>query len=222
MASFARALRLLDEVQNLEQLERFDGAKFSQALETTPAGEGFADLSGQLDEVRGLFEVVDRFAQKSMRIRLIHSGDALPQQFRTLLFSTITAYERDLPLLRGRVGGALSRIDRDTAAGVTDRVMDAAEQVLAARATLRQAVHEAAQRTAVAWLPTAQRKARDRAIADEERQNWGRARVDLERLAARGDAIEAGSFAERLAKIEAPPDQPEEEGADRFSLIEID
>jgi hypothetical protein len=224
MSAFAQARRVLDEVQHLAELEAFETARFAEALrdEASPAGEDLAALGNQLDEPRRLLEEVDRFAQKSMRIRLTSSTDALPQQFRTLLFSTIVSYQRDLPLLRGRVAAALGRIDRTTAAGVSERVMQAAEAVLAGRAALRQVVLELAQRIATAWLPTVQRTAGDRSQPEGERRRWGSARLDLERVAANGEAIEAGSFADRLKTIEPPPDEPEAPGPSRFSLLEID
>src|SRR5207247_2304556 len=114
------------------------------------------ELAAQLDGFRGLLGELDRFAQKSMRIHLTHSPDALPQQLRTLVQSTILSYEGDLPVLRARVAAAMARLDRAAATGVADRVIEAADQVLSTRARLRQAVLELAQSVATGWLPGAQ------------------------------------------------------------------
>ncbi len=222
--------RILDEIQSLAQLDAFDPASFFAAANDAapPAGARIADVGGELDGARGLLAEVDRFTQKAMRIRLNHLSDPLPPQLRTLLYSTIISYENDAALLRDRVAAMLGRIDPRVAAALTREVCDAAARVLELRAALRRGVLERARRHAAAWLPAARKAARDRTQADEERENWGRARVDLEQIAARAETIEAGSFAERLKKIEPPVqtnDEPPEEDdptSKRFSLLELD
>src|SRR6266568_6061002 len=101
MTQFPRALRILDEVQHLAQLDALEPAAFVAAIgdEAPPAGATLAELEGQIDAVRGLLDAIDRFAQKGMRIRLLHLADAVPQQLRTLLSSTLVSYERDPGLL---------------------------------------------------------------------------------------------------------------------------
>lgn len=224
MSALPRAVRLLDEVQNLAQVDGFDAAAFSDAVrrELGPPGATLAALADPLDGLRDLFAQIDLFAQKSMRIRLVLASDSLPPQLRTLVQTTIIAYERDLPLLRSRIATALSRIDPSRAGETTDRVLAAAEQVLAARATLRRGVMELAQVTAAAWLPVAQKAARDRSQPDTERERWKRARVDLEQIAAHGETLDSGTLAERLDRIPTPDDPPDEERPDRFSLLELD
>jgi hypothetical protein len=164
-----------------------------------------------------------------MRIRLSHLSDPLPQQLRTLLYSTIVSYEHDAPLLRDRVGPALARIDPRTAGPLTRQVCDAAASVLAMRAAMRRGVLEAARAHAAAWLPAARTASRDRTQADDEREAWSRTRVDLEQIATRAETIEAGSFADRLKRIAPPVEETtpsEEEEVDptskRFSLLELD
>ena len=215
---FPRAARVLDEVQNLAQLERFDPRAFAGAAEAElpAAGTSLDELGSQLDGMRAALDAIDRFAQKEMRIRLIRVD--LPPQLRTLFQTTIVSYERDLPLLRDRVAAAVARLG----AGPIDEVMQAAEQTLATRARLRLGLHQLAQSLAAAWLPVAERAARDRSQPDEQRDRWKRARVDLANLAARGEAIDAGTFAERLARIASPEDPPDEERPHRFELLEID
>jgi hypothetical protein len=177
--------------------------------------------------VRDLLGAIDRFARKAMLIRLNPVSDAVPQKLRTLLSATLVDYERDPGLLRERVASMLDRLDPSRTAALTDAVCDAAARVLAARATLRQGVFELVRSTAAAWLPGARRAARDRTRAEDERDGWARARVDLEQLAARGETVLAGSFAERLARVVPPADDPEAEPeadptAIRFSLLELD
>jgi hypothetical protein len=230
MSGIALALRILDEVQHLAQLDAFDPARFLLALEEASLGArpSLADVGGALDGARDLSSHIDRFAQKSMRIRLNHVGGAVPDKLRVLLQTTIVAYAEEPALLRARVGAVLGRADPAAAAALTDEICEAAARVLAARATLRQGVLELARRTAAALLPAARQAARDRTQDDEERGRWARARVDLERVAARGETIEAGAFGERLAKIEpvaaaAEAEEPEQDPTSvRFSLLELD
>ncbi len=225
---------MLDAVQHLAQLEAFDPALFLAALaeEVAPAGGTLADLGAHLDGARGLFAEIDRFAEKSMRIRLLQSTDGLPTQIRTLLYSTVVSYEREPGLLRTRVASITARLGSGGST-LTDQVMQAAERVLAARAVLRQGVVELARRIAATGLPEARRAARDRSLPDDERERWGRARVDLEQLAARGERLDAGTFVERLAQVtpsvavDAPATvgetgEPEDPIAKRFSLLELD
>jgi hypothetical protein len=224
--SFARARRLLDDVQTLAQLEAFAPAAVVAAAraEAPPAGTTLAELEAALDAVRAFLADVDRFAEKCMRVAL-HQIDVLPREPRALLAGTILAYAGDLALLRGRVAAILGRLDRAGAAKGTERILAMAEATLATRAELRQGILELARELAAAWLPAATKAARDRSQPDEERDRWARARVDLERLAARGETLEAGAFADRLAGIEPPAEEPEEEvdpAVKRFSLIEID
>ena len=215
---FPRAARILDEVQNLTQLDRFDPAAFIAAArgELGAPGSTLEQLGAQLDGVRGLLAEVDRFAQKEMRIRVIPLD--LPPQLRTLVHTTIVGYERDLALLRGRIAPALARLGSDA----VDAVMQAAEQTLATREPLRAGLLVLAQTSAAAWMPVADRAARDRSQPDEQRERWKRARVDLENLAARGETLDAGSFAERLQRIATPEDPPDEERPHRFELLELD
>ena len=236
------ALGILDEIQSLAQLDGFDPAAFVAALNDAapPAGVNLADVGGALDGARGLLGAIDRFTQKAMRIRLDHLNDPLPKQLRTLLYSTIVSYEHDPSLLHDRVGAMLGRIDPSSAADLTRQVCEGAASVLGLRAALRRGVVELAQRNASAWLPSARKAARDRSQADDQRESWSRARVDLERIAARGETIEAGSFSERLGRITPPPpsDEPasptspaspappdledEDPTSKRFSLLELD
>ena len=214
---------MLDEVQSLAELEAFDAQRFlRQAGEFGPA-ETLAVLGAQLDRLRALLDAVDRFAQKAMGIRLNQlAADPLPPQFRTLLKTTVVAYHGQTDLLRGRVAAALGRIDRQAAAGVTERVLDAAERVLSVHATLRSGVLGLAARVAGERAQVALKKGRDRALAD--RHDWRRALIDLQQVAAHPQRLETATFAERMKKIPEPEEEPETEAADekRFSLIEID
>lgn len=139
MGGSARALRHLDEIQSLAQLEALDPARFALAL------EGELELA----EVPRVLEEIDRFAQKSMRIRLSHSADGLPQKLRTLLQTTIVSYDGQPALLRERVTAILARLDPS----LIEPILDAAARVLAGRATLRQALLAWAERKAAPALP---------------------------------------------------------------------
>ena len=224
MTAFPRALRVLDEVQSPTQLERFDPATFLDAVraELAPPGTSLGDLEAQLEAVRDLFGHVDRFAQKAMRIRINPISDTMPQPLRTLIQTTIIAYEGNLGLLGARIAPALSRFDPRSGAETTERILEGGEQVLALRAAMRQGVAAIAQSAAAAWQPAALRAARDRSQPDDQRDRWKRARVDLEQIAGAGQAIEAGSFDERLKRITDAEEPPEEERPDRFSLLELD
>ncbi len=214
---------MLDEVQNLLQLEAFDAQRFlQQAGEMLPI-DTLEALGVQLDRLRSLLDAVDRFAQKAMAIRLNQlSADPLPPQLRTLLKTTVIGYHGQIDLLRGRVATALGRIDRATAASLTERVMDGAERVLSLHATLRGGLLELAVRTARERATLALHKGRDRTLPD--RVEWRRALIDLQQIAAHPQRLETGTFAERFKKIAPPEEEPEVEptGDKRFSLIEVD
>src|SRR5262250_251549 len=142
MSQHSRALRLLDAVQSLAQLDALDPTAFVAAVaeEAPAAAPRLADVGSALDAASAILAEIDRFIQKAMRIRLNHLSDPLPQQLRTLLYTTIAGYERDPALLRDRVAAALGRTNPSTAAALTREVFDAAERVLALRAALRRGV----------------------------------------------------------------------------------
>ncbi len=226
------ALRWLDQVQRLPQARAFDPRRVLDELErelTLPAGAPLDQLGDGLDTLASALVEIDRFAQRCARIYLAHALAATPAppQLYTLFATTVLSYADQLALLRQRVAGALVRIapEAATAARVTDAVVESLERVLADRAALRDGVLAIARRLAAAQLPSARGAARDRSLSDERRQQWGRARVDLEAIGERPETVAAGSFTERLQRMPSPPEEPEPEvepTKGRFSLIEID
>src|SRR5262249_34949472 len=147
----------------------------------------------------------------------------LPQQLRNLFQTTVLSYERDLPLLRQRAAASMARTDPSGASAAAEGIVEAARQVLAARARQRARVLALAPAVATAGLPAARKAAPDRAQPDGDRDRWKRAVVDLEALSSSGGAaLDAGSFAERLDRIASPEDPPEEEKPHRFELLELD
>ncbi len=226
MTAPLRALRQLDEVQHLRQLEGLDAEALFAGLAAEvaePAPTTLEELGRQLDALRDVLAAIDAFAQKAMGIRLTHvlAAAPLPPQLRTLLKSTVLSYQHDLPLLRSRVAAALGRVEPATGAAVTADVMDAADRVLALRTDLRARLFVVAQDVAAARLPAATQAARSRALAQPERQRWAQAAIDLEQLAATPALLAHGTSAERLGLIAPPPDDPEPEPT-RGSLLEID
>jgi len=220
-----RASRLLDEIQHLAALGTFAPAPFLDSLAAEVAALGvatFAELGDSLDRLRSVLGEVDRFAQKTMHIHLTQTpGAELPQQLRTLVSTTIVHYASSLPLLGERIGPTLRRQGGEATVG---RVLDAAAQVLAMRAELRTGVLALAKGFAQTKLPSVTQLARDRSLEARERERWGQARLDLEHIAAAGEAIDTGQFAERLLCIPPPPDEPEPDPlhSSRFALLEID
>ncbi len=221
-----RALRQLDEVQHLRQLEGFDAGPLFAALAAEVAESPAAtidELGQQLDALREVLLTIDGFAQKAMGIRLTHvlAAAPLPPQLRTLLKSTVLSYQHDLPLLRSRIAAALGRIDPATGAAVTADVMDSADRVLALRTDLRARLFVVAQDVAAARLPAATQASRSRAHAQPERQRWAQAAIDLEQLSTTPALLAHGTCAERLGLIAPPPDDPDPEPT-RGSLLELD
>jgi hypothetical protein len=99
----------------------------------------------------------------------------------------------------------------------------AAERVLADRALLGDGVLGIARQLAEARLPAVTAQARSRALDVQGRALWAKARVDLETLLASPGHLGTGRFADRVAKLPAPADDPEPvPDVSRFSLIEID
>lgn len=204
---------MLDQVQHVAQLERFDVAAFAAAAreELPAAGSTLDELGAQLDALRGLVMEVDRFTQKQLRLRLTATL-ALPRQLHALLHTTVIAYEGRLALLRERVGGALG--------ADVDRVMDMAAAALEVRAALRHELAALLPELAARWAPVVRRAIRDRSLADEIRARWKRAEVDLATPTLAN--LEAAPFAERLERIPTPDDPPDDERPHRFELIELD
>lgn len=208
-----RAARMLDQVQNVAGLERFDVAAFAAVAgeELPAAGTTLDELGAQLDALRGLVMEIDRFTQKSMRVRLTATLD-LPRQLHGLLHTTVISYEGRLELLRERLGPSLG--------GDVDRVMDMGAGVLATRAALRQEISGLFPELAARWAPVVRRAIRDRSLPDELRARWKRAEVDLATPTLAN--LEAAPFAQRLDQIPTPDDPPDDERPHRFELIEID
>lgn len=145
MSGFSRALRILDEVQNIAALESLDPDRFVDAIDDLPQTSRLA-RSDENGPASALLGEIDRFAAKCMRIRMDHLTCALPPKIRLLFSATIVAYEREPSLLRGRIAGILGRADPANAASLTDQICDAAVRVLATRQALRLRVIDRAQR----------------------------------------------------------------------------
>lgn len=223
-----RALSPLDAAHQLPSLLALDPARIAAELDAEAEAlphATLAELGGALDQLRDAIETVDRFTQKNLHVRLDHAlaDEPVQPQLRTLLTSTVTSYARDLPLLEQRVMAALTRATPKTAEAATARVVAAARAVLESRTTLHAAIFATTARRATEWLPGVLSAWRDPVLDAATRTEWGKARVDLERLAANGAYLMAGRFAERLVKTEAPPEEPRAEATgDRFALLEID
>jgi hypothetical protein len=163
MVGFVRALRLLDGVQHLAELDAFDPGLFIAALSEAPpsASANPGDVGGEQGGMPGLFDQIDRFAQKAMRIRLNHVSGAVPPKLATLFATTIVAYEDDPALLRARVFSMLGRVDRPSATALTDQICAAADKVLAVRASLRRGVAEMVKRLAADQSPATRQPPKD-------------------------------------------------------------
>jgi hypothetical protein len=211
-------------MQNLHELERLDATALLSQL-ATELGDGdqtLTCLAFQLDGLHQALKTIEEFAAKAMSIRLMHVlADApVPPQLRRLLSATVTSYANDLPLLRRRFGRALAE-------PVLDAVVQAAEQVLSLRQLLRSGVLALGQRVAQdqsVWLTKA---ARSRWLPDAERLRLRLARLDLEELSKNPARLAAERFEARLKALPPPQEEPEvqdpaDEQAQRFSLLEID
>jgi len=220
-----RALRLLDEIQQLDALEAFAPQKLFDALAAEVAelpGATTDDIGRALDALRALFSDVDRFAGKSVHIHIVQSFSTVPQQMRALLVGTLVNYASDVGLLDQRISPALLRAD--PSGDTRTRLLAVVERVLAVRAELREGVYALVGCYISTHLPAVQKAARDRSLEARERERWGQVRIDLEQLVAKPAALEANSSAERLLKIPPPADEPDPDPlqSSRFSLLDID
>ncbi|MCS6913071.1 MAG: hypothetical protein RMK29_21260 [Myxococcales bacterium] len=221
------ALALLDEVQHLFQLQAFQPGPFlaAAAQEAVPRQESLEAVAEVLDALRALLDAVDAFSRKAMGIRLTHllADSPAPPQLRTLVVHTVTAYAGNTDLLRRRLAATL-RMERAAAEALAEAVGAAADEVLALRCQLREGVLAIARQVAQQALPWIIRAGRDRWRPDAERDRLRRARVDLEQVSASPLRIAEASFDSRLRTCPLPDEEPEPEpqGPDRFSLIEID
>jgi hypothetical protein len=220
-----RALKILDELQQLAALEAFESPKFLDALAAEVAelpGVSLDEIGRSLDALRALFADVDRFTGKSVHIHIVQSFATVPQQMRALLVGTLVNYAADLALLDQRISPALLRADPsgDTRA----RLLAVAERVLAMRAELRAGIFALAGRYIAGQLPAVQKASRDRSLDARERERWGQLRIDLEQLTAKPITLEANTFAERMLKIPPPADEPDPDPlqSNRFAGLDID
>lgn len=131
------AQQLLDEVHRLAQLDAFDTSAYLARL-AAEIEESGADPAAAVDDA---LAGIDRFAERAMRVRLDHllaHDSSVPRQFRTYLATQVLDYTTDLPGLRGRVMQVVSRADPNGALDTANAVADAADEVFALRAALRQ------------------------------------------------------------------------------------
>jgi hypothetical protein len=217
-------LRVLDDVQHLRELQHFDAARFLVELEAELSGtsESLSQLGAQLDGLHQVLLTIEQFTTKAMGIHLTHvlATEPAPPQLRTLLSSTIVAYDGDMKLLR-------RRFERSVSPSLLESIIAAAESVLGARKRLRDGTLALGRKLAAAHAPWLKRAAANRTLDEPERLRLRLARVDLQQIEEQPERLTLDRFEARLKKLPPPEeeievDDNEDAKAQRFSLLEID
>lgn len=206
----ASAQQLLDRTQRLSHLDDFDIDAYADQLRSELAhlpASTLPELEARDDRLRAILGSFDAFAQKAMRIRLEHLAvdyPALTSQVRTLFATTVTSYVDSLERLRARVAGAVARQDPYRADATAYAVVNAAEQALALRGALGDAVLSIAVEQARAALPLVEERCRQRALDDDTRLKWTALRRDLELTIDDPLRIALQRFADRQKALLTP------------------
>jgi hypothetical protein len=214
----------LDRARTLVQLDTL--AAEPGAVAERLAAEVPADLEARDALIARALSEIDVVAVRAMKLRLEHAlaGEtSIGAPTRNVFAQTITAYARDLPLLAERARDVAARGRAAAPDHVAGLVVDAARAVLALRDALRAGILELVRTLATAAIPDADRRARDRTLADRDRTRWSAIRRDLEALVADPAALERAPMVARLAalpdQLDEPPAEPEVTFAD---MIELD
>ena len=225
------ALRMLDDVQRLPELEALDAARFAEALAADLADEAapatVAAVGAELDRLRDALAAIDRFTSKAMRIHLLHGLAHLPvpPQLHTLLVTTIVSYADDTRRLRQRLRATIGRSDERAAEEIAGIAGEAADRVLGQRRSLRAGVLTLAQSIAKTRATLARATLQDRSLDDKSRRGWRQALADLDLLVESSARLDENTHAQRLAALPEPePEAPREDPVlnSRFEGLEID
>lgn len=228
--SLTSVLQLLDDVQDRSQVEKFSPDSFASLVDEAVAGIGeierLSELSGVLDELRGLFPAIEAFTTKCFRIRLAHALAELPipAQFRNYLAAQGTSYASDLGLLYQRVACAVERIAPGEAERTAHTVVEITQRMISLRAALFERVLNAVRQFASTRIEATHKIARDRLLSDSDQRGWRVAALDLQLLTEKPERLAANNFSQRVAELPVPEKEPdpEPEPTPPFTLLEVD
>jgi hypothetical protein len=221
------ARTLLDRVQSLaaaDALAAKPGA-YAAALEL-PAATTLAELAARDAELVAALYAIDEVTSRVMRIGLDHAlvaDTSLAPPTRKVFAATIVNYEHTLDVLATRARDLAARGGAPEPDAVGALVVAAARRALDVRAAIREPVLARVRELATAAIPDADRRARDRDLADAQRLQWSAVRRDLETIVGDPACILAAPMAARLAAWPAQLDEPAPKPEPTLAeLIEID
>jgi hypothetical protein len=213
----------LDRAYSLAQLDALatEPGVVAEQLATELPAEPFAR-----DALFGrVLDQLDVLATRAMKLRLEHAlvaDTSIGPPTRNVFAQTIVGYANNLPLLAERARDVAARGRASAPDDVAARVVDAARTVLALRDALAAGVYDLVARSATAAVADADRRARDRTLAEPERRRWSAMRRELEALAADPARVRT-ALAARIAALPDQLDEPAAEAEVTFAdMIELD
>jgi hypothetical protein len=226
MGSAQDVLDRIHSIAQLDMLEAEPGVVAVRLEADLPAAASIADLEARDAALVDALHQIDAMIERAMRLRLDHAlaaDTSIQAPTRKVFSSTITGYATNLPILAQRARDVAARggaVDPEAIAGV---VVGAARSVLDLRAAIRADVLAVIRDLAKAAAPEADRRARDRKLAEPERTRWSAARRDLQAVAAEPERVLAAPMAARLAALPVELDEPAPEADLTFKdLLELE
>jgi hypothetical protein len=223
------AQRYLDQIHSLARLELVaaEPERYAALVAAELPSEITLDILEAADEqLATALAALDAMIARAMALQLDHAlaaDTSLAPPSRKLFATTVIAYTGKLSLLAERVRDVAARGGARDADDVAARVVEGARSVLDLRAQMRRAVLALVAERAVAAVPEADRRARDRDLGERQRRRWSAARRDQELVAAQPAVVTAAPMRTRMAELPEQLDEPEPEPERSFAdLIEMD
>ena len=219
--------RALDRIQSLAALAALDPAAIVGELAAElPAAGTLAELEARDTALATALADIDAACTRYMRIRLDHAladDTSLALPTRRVFAQTIASYAGRLALLVERARDVAARGGARDPERIAELVAEAARATFADRDALRAPVLALVRDLAAAAVAEADRRARDRQLADAERKRWSAARRDLESTAADPERIASAPMPARLAALPEQLDEPDPaREPTRAELLELD
>ena len=219
----------LDRVHSLAHLEAFRGRARCGRGAARRGGAG-RDDNPDLEARDALFAdtltQVDAMIARAMRLRLDHelaADSSIGAPTRNVFALTIVSYLNRLSLLEDRARDIATRGRSPDPERIAAIVVESARRALDLRDVVRGGVLDVIRQLALAAVPEADQRARDRKRPDLERKRWSAARRDLEAVAVEPERVLSAPLSARLVALPVELDEPPAEPEKTFKdLLELD
>jgi len=219
----------LDRVHSLAHLEAFEadpGVVAARLAAEVPSATTIPELEARDALLADTLAQVDTMIARAMRLRLDHglaADSSIAAPTRNVFALTIVSYLNRLSLLEDRARDIAARGRSPDPERIATIVVDAARRALELRDVVRGGVLEVIGQLALATVPEADQRARDRKRPDLERKRWSAARRDLEAVAIEPERVLSAPLSARLVALPVELDEPPAEPEPTFKeLLELD